>query len=184
MGDGRWEIGDGRWEIGDGRSTIGGCGGTLKSKGVGRRSAPRRKTMRWEIDCSRTPELLAISWRMFPLERLDVYQQATALARESARDCASLSDIDLRRQLLRAIRSIAANLAEGSGSDSQAVFARHIAIALGSAKESECHLQIARDAGLIDASIHANLQLALDNLRPRLIRLLAAVRRNARRRSD
>ncbi len=95
-----------------------------------------------------------------------------------------LRDIDLRRQLLRAIRSIAANLAEGAGSDSQAVFARHIAIALGSAEESECHLRIARDAGLMDAPIHANLQLALDNLRPRLIRLLLAVRQNARRRSD
>lgn len=140
--------------------------------------------MRLEIDCLRTSDLLGLSWRMFPLERLDVYQQATTLARECARECATLRDIDLRRQLLRAIRSIAANLAEGAGSDSQAVFARHIAIALGSAKESECHLRIARDAGLIDAPVHSNLQLALDNLRPRLIRLLLAVRRNARRRSD
>lgn len=137
-----------------------------------------------EIKRSRTSKLQVLACRMFPLERLDVYQQATTLARECARECATLRDLDLRRQLLRAIRSIAANLAEGAGSDSQAVFARHIAIALGSAKESECHLRIARDAGLMDVSIHSNLQLALDNLRPRLIRLLVAVRRNARRRSD
>jgi four helix bundle protein len=121
---------------------------------------------------------------MFPLEKLEVYEQAAELARDCARGCTSIRDIDLRQQLLRSTRSIAANLAEGAGSDSQAVFARHIAIALGSARESECHLRLARDAGLLDASLHANLQLALDNLRPRLIRLLAAVRKNAKRRSD
>ena len=53
---------------------------------------------------------------------------------------------------------------------------------LASAKETECHLQMARDAGLLAPEQHALLKSKVDNLAPRLVRLLHAVRRNAKRR--
>ncbi len=120
---------------------------------------------------------------MHPLEKLEVYAQARTLAEACRQATAAMSDRDLRWQLLRAVRSIAANLAEGAGSESQATFARYIAIALASAKESECHVEFARDTGALTPQTHADLTAQLRNLAPRLVRLLAAVRANAARRT-
>ena len=119
---------------------------------------------------------------MYPLHKLKVYEQARELASACYQVSSSVSDRDLRNQLLRAARATAANLAEGAGSESQAVFARYIAIALASAKETECHLQLARDAGMLAPAQHVELKSKVDNLAPRLVRLLHAVRRNAKRR--
>jgi four helix bundle protein len=119
---------------------------------------------------------------MYPLHRLEVYAQARDLTLACYVAGSSVCDRDLRSQLLRAARAIPANIAEGAGSESQAVFARYIAIALASVKETECHLQVASDAGLLAPEQHAALKSKLDNLAPRLVRLLHAVRRNATRR--
>lgn len=119
---------------------------------------------------------------MYPLHKLKVYEQARDLAFACHVAGSSICDRDLRGQLLRAARAISANLAEGAGSESQAVFARYIAIALASAKETECHLQIACDAGLLTLQQHATLKAKVDNLAPRLVRLLHAVRQNTKRR--
>ncbi len=119
---------------------------------------------------------------MFPLQKLQVYSQALALAQLVRSHCGAMRDVDLRRQLLRSVRAIAANLAEGAGSQSQAVFARYIAISVASAKETECHLHIAHQSNLLSSAEVDSLRLALDNLTPRLVRLLAAVRENAKRR--
>ncbi|MHB1095414.1 MAG: four helix bundle protein [Gemmatimonadaceae bacterium] len=119
---------------------------------------------------------------MYPLHKLKVYEQARDLARACFVAGSSIRDRDLRGQLLRAARAIPANLAEGADSESQAVFARYIAIALASVKETECHLQIAYDAGLVAPAQHAALQANVDNLAPRVVRLLHAVRQNAKRR--
>ena len=120
---------------------------------------------------------------MFPLHRLEVYAQSRDLALACHVVARSMEDRDLRTQLLRAARSVSANLAEGAGSESQATFARYIAISLASAKETENHLQVARDADLISEAQHGELKAKLDNLTPRLVRLLHAVRRNTARRT-
>ena len=120
---------------------------------------------------------------MHPLHRLEVYAQARQFAEACRQHTQRLRDRDLHSQLLRAARSVAANLAEGVGSESQASFAKHIAIALASARETQCHLDFARDAGGLTPSVHAELTDRLNNLAPRLIRLLAAVRANAQRRA-
>jgi four helix bundle protein len=119
---------------------------------------------------------------MYPLHKLEVYVQARELALACHVIGSAIGDRDVRGQLLRAARAIPANLAEGAGSESQAVFARYIAIALASAKETENHLQVACDAHLLAPEQHAVLKIKVDNLAPRLVRLLHAVRRNAKRR--
>jgi four helix bundle protein len=120
---------------------------------------------------------------MHPLSKLEVYAQARLLADACRRHTAHLNDRDLRWQLLRAARSIAANLAEGAGSESQAAFARYIAIALASTKETECHIDFAGETGTLAPAVHAELSGMIRNLAPRLVRLLAAVRANATRRA-
>lgn len=129
------------------------------------------------------PLPLTTDWGMLPPHRLKVYSQALELARVCARECGRIPDVDLRRQLLRAVRSVPANLAEGAVSESQAVFARHIAIAVGSLHEAHCHLTMATDAALLPQGGRAAVEEHIDNLRPRLIRLLAAVRHQAKRRA-
>ena len=120
---------------------------------------------------------------MFPLDKLDVYVQARALAAECHKRCGALSDRDLRSQLLRSARAIPANLAEGASSETQASFARYIAVAVASARETASHLHVAQDAGLLSAVQCAAIHAQLDNLIPRLVRLLHAVRANAERRT-
>jgi len=78
---------------------------------------------------------------------------------------------------------VAANLAEGAGCDSQAAFARYIAIAVASTKETECHVDFAKDTGALTPVQYAELTAQLRILAPRLVRLLAAVRANATRRA-
>lgn len=120
---------------------------------------------------------------MFPLDKLKVYAQARALAAECHTLCRSVRDRDLRSQMLRAVRAIPANLAEGAASESQASFARYVAIAIASARETTSHLDLAQDAGLLHESECAAVRTRLDNLIPRLVRLLQAVRQTAKRRT-
>lgn len=90
-----------------------------------------------------------------------------------------------RNQLLRAIASIPANIAEGCGKRSDAEFARYIDIALGSAKESENHLLFARDMGWLDHSTFALFDLRLTEIRKMLFSLGQVMRQrgeNATRR--
>jgi len=120
---------------------------------------------------------------MYPLDKLDVYAQARALAAECHKLCSAMPDRELRSQLLRSARAIPSNLAEGAASETQASFARYIAIAVASARETASHLHIAQDAGLLSEEDCAALHTRLDNLIPRLVRLLSAVRQNAKRRT-
>lgn len=120
---------------------------------------------------------------MFPLDRLEVYAQSRCLAATCHALGQSISDRDLRSQLLRAARAVPANLAEGAASESQASFARYIAIAVASARETASHLDLAQDAGLASEAQCAAIRNQLDHLVPRLVRLLHAVRNNAKRRT-
>lgn len=70
----------------------------------------------------------------------------------------------LRRQLLRSIFSIQANIAEGSSKRSDREFARYVRIALGSSTESANHLILVRDLGLIDDACFTSLSSKLDEV--------------------
>lgn len=63
----------------------------------------------------------------------------------------------LTSQIRRASASIAANLAEGCGRNSDAEFARYCSIAMGSASELEYHLLLARDLKLFQPGDYEDL---------------------------
>jgi hypothetical protein len=60
--------------------------------------------------------------------------------------------------------SVAANIAEGSGQVSAAQFARYLAIALGSARELDYHVLVAKDLGLLPPSDYARLDARVDQV--------------------
>ncbi|HVZ47354.1 MAG TPA: four helix bundle protein, partial [Gemmatimonadaceae bacterium] len=59
---------------------------------------------------------------------------------------------DVAAQLRRAAISVSANIAEGAGASSHALFARHLGIALASANESDALLQAIDESGLAGAA--------------------------------
>jgi four helix bundle protein len=63
----------------------------------------------------------------------------------------------LRSQLTRAADSIAANIVEGCGSATQREFARFLDISVKSATETEHHLLVARDLGLLPPVVWSKL---------------------------
>lgn len=64
----------------------------------------------------------------------------------------------LTGQLRRAAISVAANIAEGRGKNSDKEFQRYLGIALGSEAEVECLLIIASDLGFLGMDLAAELE--------------------------
>ncbi len=64
----------------------------------------------------------------------------------------------LTSQIRRCSASIAANLAEGCGKDSDGELGRFVQIASGSARELEYHLLLAQDLNLLPAGDYEQLQ--------------------------
>jgi four helix bundle protein len=89
---------------------------------------------------------------MHDFSRLKVWQLARELGTEVYKETAKASLPELRlitAQLRRSALSIAANIAEGCGKSSRAETIRFLEIAAGSAAETEHHLLVARDLGVL-----------------------------------
>ena len=89
---------------------------------------------------------------MFDFKSLEVWQVAHELALATFRISRPLRSDDgqiIRRQLLRAAISIPANIAEGSGKQSDPEFTRFLRISMGSTSETEYQLILAVDLELI-----------------------------------
>jgi four helix bundle protein len=87
---------------------------------------------------------------MHPYQKLAVWQRAHALAASLYHPGALRASPRYRAlvdQIRRCAASIAANIAEGAGSESQSSFARYLGIALASAYELESHFTLARNIG-------------------------------------
>ena len=116
---------------------------------------------------------------MRDFRKLIVWQKGHDLAVDAHRAVqarAGLGTAASRNQLMRAMASIPANIAEGCGKRSDAEFARYLDIALGSVKEAENHLLMARDMGWLDASAFAWLDSRLTELRRMLFSLSRVMR--------
>ena len=89
---------------------------------------------------------------MHDFSRLHVWRLARELGTDVYRETAKASRPEFRlitSQLRRSALSIAANIAEGCGKSSRAETVRFLVIAAGSAAETEHHLLVARDIGVL-----------------------------------
>lgn len=82
----------------------------------------------------------------------------------------------LTSQIRRGAASIGANIAEGCGRDTARDFGRFIQIALGSASELEYHLVLAADLGFVNEDVHAELEVAVTDIKRMLSGLLRRLR--------
>jgi four helix bundle protein len=88
---------------------------------------------------------------MHDFRRLRVWREARALGTEIYALCSEKGRTDqlITTQLRRSALSIATNIAEGCGKNSRAETLRYFEIAAGSAAETEHHLEVARDVGIL-----------------------------------
>ena len=84
----------------------------------------------------------------------------------------------LASQLRRSAASVPANIAEGCGRVGDAEFVRFLYIAMGSASETEYHLILAKDLGLIDESQTTDLFGAIREVKRMLASLITRVRKD------
>jgi four helix bundle protein len=97
---------------------------------------------------------------MQDFHNLEAWSKAHALTLAIYQATRSFPDgerFGLISQLRRCSASIGANLAERCGRGSDADFARHIQIAMGSASEVEYHLLLSRDLGYLAEDIYLSL---------------------------
>jgi four helix bundle protein len=80
-----------------------------------------------------------------------------------------------RREIRRCSASIAANIAEGCGKQSNAEFQRFLHIAAGSASELEYHFLLSRDLGLLSTDEHLNLDQSAVEVKRMLAGLIKKV---------
>lgn len=110
---------------------------------------------------------------MHDFRRLEVWRRARELSTRIYAICAARprSDHLITRQLTRSALSIAANIAEGCGKGSRAETVRFLEIAAGSAAETEHHLEVARDVGVLTSGSTDELIDQVGSIR----RMLAAL---------
>lgn len=111
---------------------------------------------------------------MHDFTRLAVWQRAQKLAAAvitRARTFPSEHRADLARQLRRSAASVPANIAEGAARGTRREFAHYLAIAAGSASETQSHLHLAYLTGIIDEGEWHRFEDDLDAIRRMLWRL-------------
>ena len=93
---------------------------------------------------------------MQDFKKLHVWHRAQAFAASVYSVTHSLRGRDfvsLRSQLRRAAQSIAANIAEGANTSGPRDFARYLQMAIGSASETESHLDLALRTAVMPAAV-------------------------------
>jgi four helix bundle protein len=92
---------------------------------------------------------------------LKVYEHSSKFPKEET--------YSLTNQLRRAASSIPANIAEGSGKNTQAEFAHFLNIALGSANEAEYFLLLAKDLNYLQKDLYDALYVQINEIKAMLI---------------
>ncbi|MBY0244607.1 MAG: four helix bundle protein [Sphingobacteriaceae bacterium] len=99
---------------------------------------------------------------------LSVYKVSASFPREEI--------YSLTNQLRRACSSVAANIAEGCGKNTQADFARYLNISLGSANETEYFLILSKDLNYLSEDQFVALSNQINEVKAMLINLITKVR--------
>ena len=107
-------------------------------------------------------------WRKSHALTLKVYESTSQFPREEM--------YGLTSQIRRACASIPTNIAEGSGRESPADFARFLQIAVGSASEIEYLIFLTRELKYITSAQYTELMGATIQVKKMLIALLKRIR--------
>ncbi|SRR5258708_5515824 len=110
---------------------------------------------------------------------LKIWQKSMDLAVESYRACASFPSDEkfgLISQIRRAATSVPANIAEGFGRWNSREFSRFLAIASGSLRELETHLQIAQRLGYLSEVRLKPLLASIDEVARMIYAMLSKIR--------
>ncbi len=124
---------------------------------------------------------------MQDFRRLQVWEKAHSLAIDVHRVTSSFpkqEGIALVGQLRRAALSIPANIAEGAGKPGNTEFRRFLHIAMGSASETDYHLLVARDLGLIELATYNDLSARATQIRRMLAGLIKKVGASSQAQSE
>ena len=111
-------------------------------------------------------------WQLAHEVTLEVYRATRTFPREEMYGITS--------QLRRCSSSVAANIAEGCGRAGNAEFGRFLAMAMGSASESEYFLLLARDLNYLAPKSYEELARKVAQMRRMLNRLIFKVQSEAK----
>jgi four helix bundle protein len=87
----------------------------------------------------------------------------------------------LTAQLRRSAISVAANLAEGCSRASDGSFASFVQIAYGSASETQYHLLLSKDLGMLDPATYRDLSERMAEIKRMLLALHRTLQKDAAR---
>ena len=116
---------------------------------------------------------------MKDFRRLQVWEKAHALTLGVYKVTAGFPGEErfgLSAQLRRASTSIASNIAEGCGRSGNRELDRYLQVGMGSAREAEYQLLLARDLGYIEADRYTELETMLASIEKMLRSLIQKVR--------
>ncbi len=105
---------------------------------------------------------------MRDFKELKVWQKAHRLVLEIYRRTAPFPDNErfgLTVQIRRSSASIAANIAEGCGRDTERDFARFLSVAAGSTSEAEYQLLLCRDLGYLNTEDFKELDAQVNDVK-------------------
>ena len=146
--------------------------------GIGRK---KRYVLQWNDGAHGRDSVHVVA--MHPFERLLVWQKAHELTLRVFHATGELVEKQcpgLSKPMRRAAASIAANIAEGTGFESQKQFARYLDIAIASARELQYHIRLAADLSAINVHDRATLEARADEV----ARMLAGLRRTVKKRGS
>lgn len=139
-----------------------------------------RRALKWYRSFRDRGVLFDMSTPIRTHRDLLIWQKGMALVDLVERLVATLPESELRLladQLVRAVRSVPANIAEGHGRHTPAEFARFLTIAHASLSDVDTHLEIARRRGYLDEPSWANLDASVQELGRMIRSFRAALRR-------
>ena len=104
---------------------------------------------------------------MYPFRKLAVWHRAhelTLAIHEVTERVYPGKYASLVNQMRRASMSVAANIAEGCGQVTAVQFARYLTIAIGSLRELDYHVLLAKDLGVLPLPDFARLEARIDQV--------------------
>ena len=112
-------------------------------------------------------------------KKLKVWEKAHALTLAVYRSTEAFprhEQYGLASQLQRCSSSVPSNIVEGCGLNTNKELLRHLHIAMGSAKETEYQLLLAKDLGYISPDIYATLEQQVNEVERMLSALIGKIK--------